>query len=360
MSRIWNFSAGPATLPLPALKRAQAEFLDWDGAGMSVLEASHRSKEYDQVHNEAANSFRELLGLDDDFAVLFLQGGASTQFAMLPMNFLPAGGSADYINTGAWSKKALAEAKMLGVAREAGTAGPEFTRVVREGEMDLDPNAAYVHITSNNTIKGTQYYDFPDCGSVPLVGDMSSDFLWQPFDANRFHMIYAGAQKNIGPAGVTVVLIRKSWLETANQAIPTMLRYGTHEEKNSLYNTPPTFTIYMVRNVLDWVKGEGGLPAMEKRNREKGDLLYSAIEGHGDFYRCPVDEASRSYMNVVFRLPTEELEAKFVAEAKSAGLSGLKGHRSVGGCRASIYNAMELAGVEALTGFMDQFVRNNG
>ncbi|MCA9758798.1 MAG: 3-phosphoserine/phosphohydroxythreonine transaminase [Candidatus Eisenbacteria bacterium] len=360
MARIWNFSAGPATLPVSALERAQKEMLDWAGTGMSIMETSHRSKEYEQVHNEAADSFRQLLKLDDDFTVLFLQGGASQQFAVLPMNFLPAGGSADYVNTGVWSKKALAEAKVLGNAREAGTAGPDFTSVVRKDGLDLDPNAAYVHFTSNNTIKGTQYYEIPDCGSTPLVCDMSSDFLWQPFDANRFHMIYAGAQKNIGPAGVTVVLLRKSWLEKANQDIPTIFKYGIHAENNSLYNTPPTFAIYIVRNVLDWVKAEGGLEAMEKRNREKGDLLYSAIEAHGDFYRCPVEKGSRSFMNVVFRLPTEELEAKFVAEAKAAGLSGLKGHRSVGGCRASIYNAMEKAGVQALVDFMEGFAKTNG
>ena len=360
MSRIWNFSAGPATLPVPALERAQAELLEWAGTGMSIMETSHRSKEYEQVHNEAADSIRTLLGLDDDFAVLFLQGGASMQFAMVPMNFLPKGGSADYVNTGVWSKKALAEAQLLGSAREAGTAAPDFTSVVRKDGLRLDPNASYVHFTSNNTIKGTQYHDLPDSGRLPLVCDMSSDFLWQPFDANRFHLIYAGAQKNIGPAGVTVVLVRKSWLEKANQDIPTIFRYGTHAAENSLYNTPPTFAIYIVRNVLDWVKAEGGLAAMGKRNREKGDLLYSAIEAHGDFYRCPVEKASRSYMNVVFRLPSEELEARFVAEAKAKGLSGLKGHRSVGGCRASIYNAMEKAGVQALVDFMEGFAKGNG
>lgn len=359
MSRIWNFSAGPATLPVPALERAQAELLDWAGTGMSIMETSHRSKEYEQVHNEAADSLRSLLGLDDDFAVLFLQGGASTQFAMIPMNFLPAGGSADYVNTGVWAKKALVEAKILGNAREAGTAAPDFTRVVPREQLDLDPRAAYVHFTSNNTIKGTQYTEIPRCGDTPLVCDMSSDFLWKPIDANRFHLIYAGAQKNIGPAGVTVVLVRKSWIEKANANIPTIFKYGTHAAENSLYNTPPTFAIYIVRNVLDWVKAEGGLPAMEKRNREKGDLLYRAIEAHGDFYRCPVEKGSRSYMNVVFRLPNEELEAKFLSAAKGAGLSGLKGHRSVGGCRASIYNAMELAGVEALVDFMEAFAKAN-
>lgn len=357
MSRIWNFSAGPATLPVSALERARSELLDWAGTGMSIMETSHRSKEYEQVHNEAADSLRSLLGLDDDFTVLFLQGGASQQFAMVPMNFLPPDGSADYVNTGVWAKKALAEAKVVGNAREAGTAAPNFTSVVPTERLDLDPKAAYVHFTSNNTIKGTQYDRIPEVGNVPLVCDMSSDFLWKPFDANRFHLIYAGAQKNIGPAGVTVVLVRKSWIEKANANIPTIFKYGTHAAENSLYNTPPTFAIYIVRNVLDWVKAEGGLVAMEKRNRAKGDLLYATMEADPDFYRCPVEKGSRSYMNVVFRLPSEELENEFVAQAKAAGLVGLKGHRSVGGCRASIYNAMELAGVEALVEFMKKFAK---
>lgn len=360
MSRIWNFNAGPATLPLPALERARAEFVEWAGTGMSVMEVSHRSKEYEQVHREAMNLIRELLGLGDDFVVLFLQGGASTQFATVPMNFLPRQGSADYVITGTWSQKAYQEARHFGTVREAGTAAPGFTRVVPEGALDLDAKAAYVHLTSNNTIKGTQYHDFPATGAVPLVCDMSSDFLWAPFDARRFHLVYAGAQKNVGPAGVTIVLLRRSWLEMANKDIPVIFQYGTHAENESLYNTPPTFSIYMVRNVLDWIKAEGGLIAMEKRNRAKGDLLYGTIDAHADFYRCPVEKTSRSYMNVVFRLPSEELETKFVAEAKAAGMVGLKGHRSVGGCRASIYNAMEQAGIEALTSFMVDFAKKNG
>ncbi len=283
------------------------------------------------------------------------------QFAMLPMNFIPDGGSADFVNTGTWSQKAIKEANIIASCRVAGSSEEGgFTRIPKQAELDLDPSAAYVHITSNNTIKGTQFHDFPDTGAVPLVADMSSDILWRPFDANGFHLIYAGAQKNIGPSGVTIVILRKSWLEQANENLPTMLSYATYSAKNSLYNTPPTFAIYMVRNVLEWLKEQGGLPAVEKTNRAKGDLLYGVIADKPDFYTCPVAEDSRSYMNVVFRLPSEDLEAKFVAEGKAAGMVGLKGHRSVGGCRASIYNAMPLEGVQVLAGFMEEFAKNNG
>lgn len=361
MKRTWNFYAGPATLPLSALERARDEMIDWERTGMSVMEISHRSKEYDAVHHEAMALIAELLGLDDDHQVLFLQGGASLQFAMVPMNFVPPGGSADYVITGSWSQKALKEANLVARGRVAGSAEPGgFTSIPTAADLDIDPQAAYVHITSNNTIKGTQYFDFPDTGRVPLVADMSSDFLWRPFDANRFHLIYAGAQKNLGPSGVTVVIVRKSWLGKANQGIPTMLRYSTHSEKESLYNTPPTFAIYMVRNVLLWLKEMGGLAEVERRNRAKAARLYEAMAAHPDFYRCPVAPGSRSVMNVVWRLPSEELEAKFVAEAKAARMVGLKGHRSVGGCRASIYNAMPAEGVEALAEFMDAFARANG
>ncbi len=361
MSKTWNFYAGPATLPAPAIERAKADLPDWEGTGMSVMETSHRSPEYDAVHQQAISLVTELLGLDDDHQVLFIQGGASLQFAMLAMNFIPKGGSADYVNTGTWSTKALKEANIIAKGREAASSEKDgFTRIPKQEEYDLDPDAAYVHITSNNTIKGTQFHDFPDTGSVPLVADMSSDFLWRPFDANRFSLIYAGAQKNIGPSGVTMVILKKSWLEAANTDLPTMLSYSTFSAKDSLYNTPPSFSIYMVRNVLEWLKDNGGLTAMEARNRAKGDRLYGVFAAHPDFYRCPVDPDSRSYMNVVFRLPTEELEAAFVAEGKAAGMVGLKGHRSVGGCRASIYNAMAPEGVEFLAEFMEDFARRNG
>jgi phosphoserine aminotransferase len=280
---------------------------------------------------------------------------------MVPMNFIPRGGSADFVVTGSWSKKAVKEAGIVASARvAASTEESSFTRIPRADEIELDANAAYVHLTSNNTIAGTQWMEFPDTGSVPMVADMSSDIMWRPFDANRFHLIYAGAQKNIGPSGVTMVLVRKSWLERANPGLPSMLQYATFVGKDSLYNTAPTFNIYMVRNVLRWLKNAGGLEAVERRNRAKGDRLYGVIESHSGFYRCPVERDSRSYMNVVFRMPTEELEARFVAEAKDAGMLGLKGHRSVGGCRASIYNAMEPEGVEFLAQFMEEFARKNG
>jgi phosphoserine aminotransferase len=361
MARSWNFYAGPATLPVAVLERARDELVEWEGTGMSVMETSHRSKEYDQVHHEAMDLFAELLGLDDDHAVLFLQGGASFQFAMIPVNFIPPGGSADYIITGSWSQKAIKEAGIVADARVAGSSEESgFTRVPTPEELDLDAGAAYVHLTSNNTIKGTQFHDFPDTGAVPLVADMSSDLLWRPFDANRFGLIYAGAQKNLGPSGVTVVIVSREWVECANDGVPTMLSYATHVAKDSLYNTPPTFAIYMMRNVLAWIKGLGGLAAMEARNRAKAARLYGVIEDHPDFYRCPVDPGSRSVMNVVWRLPSEELEARFVAEAREWGMFGLKGHRSVGGCRASIYNAMEPEGIEALAQFMVEFARVNG
>jgi phosphoserine aminotransferase len=359
--RTWNFYAGPATLPLAALERARDELIEWEGTGMSVMETSHRSKEYDEVHHEAMDLFTEMLGLDDDHQVLFLQGGASTQFAMIPMNFIPAGGSADYIITGTWSQKAIKEANIIAAGRVAGSSEDDgFTRIPRQAELDLDPNAAYVHLTSNNTIKGTQFHSFPDTGSVPMVADMSSDLLWRPFDANAFGLIYAGAQKNLGPSGVTVVIISKSWIERANSNLPSMLSYATFSAKESLYNTPPSFSIYMVRNVLSWVKDQGGLPAMERRNRAKADRLYGVMAAFPEFYSCPVEPESRSVMNVVWRLPTEELEAQFVAEARDQGMFGLKGHRSVGGCRASIYNAMAPEGVETLAQFMEQYARTHG
>jgi phosphoserine aminotransferase len=361
VSRSLNFFAGPATLPLPALERARDELVEWAGAGMSVMETSHRSKEYDAVHHEAMALIGELLGLDDDHAVLLLQGGASLQFAMVPMNFIPAGGSADYVVTGSWSQKALKEAKIVAKGRVAGSSEPSsFTRIPSQAELAIDPAAAYLHITSNNTIKGTQYQEFPDSGSVPLVADMSSDLLWRPFDANRFSLIYAGAQKNLGPAGLTVVIVSKAWVERANSSLPTMLAYATHLEKESLYNTPPCFAVYIMRNVLLWVKSLGGLAAMESRNRAKAERLYGVIEAHPGFYRCPVEPGSRSTMNVVWRLPSEELEAAFVSEANKRAMYGLKGHRSVGGLRASLYNALELGAVETLCEFMIDFAKRHG
>ncbi len=353
-ARVFNFNPGPAVLPLPALERARDELLDFAGTGMSILETSHRSKEYEAVHQEAKALIKELLALPDDYHVIFLGGGASLQFAMVPMNLLGEGKSADYVITGSWSKLALKEAKILGTPRVAATSEPDrFTYIPTE--LDLDPNAVYVHITSNNTIYGTQYHRFPDTGGVPIVADMSSDIMWRPFDVRPFGLIYAGAQKNMGPAGVTVIIIRDDMLKKCKPGLPTMLSYVTHVEKDSLHNTCPVFAIYMVRNVLAWVKEQGGLAAMEKRNREKGDLLYAAVDADPDFFRAPVRKDSRSYMNAVFRLPSEELEAAFIAEAKKRGMVGLKGHRSVGGIRVSMYNALPLEAVQTLVNFMEDF-----
>jgi phosphoserine aminotransferase len=370
-SRATNFNAGPAALPLPALERAQRELLDFAGSGMSVMEHSHRGKEYEAVHHEAVALIRELLAVPASYDVLFLQGGASMQFAMVPMNFLPAGKSADYIVTGAWSEKAVAEAKttaaLLGakvrVAADTGTGEAKeksYVRVPSAGEIKVDPQAAYVHMTSNETIHGVEFVDFPDTESVPLVCDMSSDFMWRKVDVTRFALVYAGAQKNLGPSGVVVVLAKKDFVAQARKDIPKIFRYATHAESDSLYNTPPTFGVYLVRNVLAWAKDLGGLAAVEKTNREKARLLYAAIDERPVFYRCPVDKPSRSVMNVVFRLPTEVLEAAFVADAKKQGMVGLKGHRSVGGIRVSLYNAVSLEWVRHLVDFMKEFAKRNG
>lgn len=357
MARAINFNAGPAALPLEALERAQRELLDFEGTGMSIMEHSHRGKAYEGVHNQAIALVRELLAVPDDYDVLLLQGGASAQFAMVPMNLLSPPASADYVLTGAWSKKAYKEAQTIGAARVAGTTEQDgkFARVPSASELQLDPQAAYAHITTNNTIFGTQWHEFPDTGAVPLVADMSSDILWRSIDVSRFGLIYAGAQKNLGPSGVTVVIVRKALVAAGRKDIPTVFQYRTHAENDSLYNTPPTFGIYLLRNVLDVVKNGGGMAALEQRNRDKAALLYAAIDERADFYRCPVERGSRSVMNVVFTLPTAELEAKFLAEAQKRNMVGLKGHRSVGGIRASIYNAVPREWVEALVDFMRKF-----
>ncbi len=355
--RVHNFNAGPAALPLPVLERAQREMIDFEGTGMSLLEHSHRGKAYEAVHDRAIALLRELVGIGADYDVLFLQGGASLQFAMVPMNLLGPGKSADYVLTGSWSQKALAEAKLLGTARVAAdpSVDKKFTRIPKQGELQLDPGAAYVHITTNNTIFGTQWHYVPKTGKALLVADMSSDFLWKPFEMNEYALIYAGAQKNIGPSGLAVVVMKKELVAAGRKDIPVILRYGTHAENNSLYNTPNTFAIYMVRNVLEHVAAQGGLAQVEKHNRAKADLLYGALDADADFWRCPVERDSRSTMNVVWRLPSEELEERFVKEATKAGLVGLKGHRSAGGIRASLYNAVSLESVAALCAFMRQF-----
>jgi len=357
MARVYNFNAGPAALPLAALERARDELIDFRGSGMSIIEHSHRGKEYEAVHDEAEALVRELLSVSDQYHVLFLQGGASQQFAMVPMNFLPQGKSADYILTGGWSEKALDEAKIVGQTRVASTTaeGGKYTRIPSASEIELDPKAAYVHLTSNNTLFGTQWFDFPQTGKVPLVADMSSDFLWRKFDVSRFGLVYAGAQKNAGPSGIVIVIVRKDWVEEGRKDIPKIFRYKTHADNRSLYNTPPTFSVYLVRNVLSWIKDQGGLSAIEKTNREKGRVLYGAIDAAPDFYRAPVEKESRSLMNVVFRLPSEALEEQFVSEAKKAKMVGIKGHRSVGGIRVSTYNAVSLEAVQAMVSFMSNF-----
>ena len=361
MTRVINFSAGPATLPLPVLEYAHDEFLDHEGTGMSLIEHSHRGAAYAKVHAEAKALFRELLDIPDTHEVLFMQGGATAQFALAPMNLRGPGQSADYIMTGAWSDKALAEAKITGEAREAGTGKVDgkYIRVPRQDELDLDPSAAFVHYTSNNTIMGTEFHHYIDAADVPLVADMSSDILSRPIDVSRFGLIYAGAQKNLGPAGITVLILRKDLAERSPDSIPKIFRYSTILAGDSLQNTIPTFPVYMVRNVLRWIQDLGGAPAMETRNREKAELIYGMIDGNPDFFHCPVERDSRSLMNPVFRLPTEELEKEFIAEAAHSGMVGIKGHRSVGGIRTSIYNAMEPSDVARFVEFAESFARGN-
>ena len=360
-NRIFNFSAGPAVLPLEVLIEAQAEFLNYQQTGMSILETSHRSKAYEAINAEAEANMKELLGIGDNYRVLFLQGGASTQFAMIPMNFLSEGRTADYVVTGAWSEKALKEAKLFGNTHVAATtAEGNYKRVPRMDEIQLSDNPAYVHITSNNTIFGTQWDELPSFGQVPLIADMSSDILNKPFNAENFALIYAGAQKNLGPSGVTVVVIRKDLLENNPKNISAMMRYETHSKNDSLYNTPPAFSVYILNLVLRWLKAQGGLVGIGKRNVEKAGFVYDTIDQSGGFYRGHADLGSRSLMNVTFRLPNEDLEKTFAKEAEQAGLVGLKGHRSVGGLRASIYNAMPVAGCQSLKDFMVEFQRKNG
>ncbi|HEX5734867.1 MAG TPA: 3-phosphoserine/phosphohydroxythreonine transaminase [Blastocatellia bacterium] len=358
--RIFNFSAGPAVLPLPVLEEAQRNLLSLPGVGMSVLEISHRSKPFDEIILGAEADMRKLAGIPDNYRVLFLQGGASLQFTMVPMNLFPAGGRADYILTGVWSKKALKEAKRVGQANVAGSTEAEnFARIPRQDELKLDPEAAYVHFTTNNTVYGTEWKQEPQTGDVPLVADASSDIFSHRIDVSKYGLIYAGAQKNLAPAGVTLVIMRDDLLARSPESLPTMLNYNTHAAERSLFNTPPVFTIYVMRLVLKWLLDEGGLEEVERRNKEKAALLYDAIDAT-DFYRAHAEPESRSLMNVTFRLPSEELEKQFVSEATKAGLHGLKGHRSVGGCRASIYNAFPREGVEALVSFMKEFERTHG
>ncbi len=358
MSRAFNFSAGPATLPLEVLEEAQREFVDYQGTGMSLFESSHRGKAYSEIHTEAQANLRELLGLSDDYAVLFLQGGASTQFAMIPMNLLGQGQTAYYANTGAWAGKAIKEARLQGdikvVADTSGAAAPTMPSMA---ELSVPADAAYLHITSNETIEGSQFKEFPS-SSAPLVCDMSSDILSRPFDASAFGLIYAGLQKNLGPAGGALVVIRKDLAERAPANLATMLKYSTHISKDSLYNTPPCFAIYMLCLVTRWLK-QNGMESIYANNVAKAGKLYSAID-QSDFYRGVADVNFRSDMNVTFRIVNTDLEATFVEAATARGLSGLKGHRDVGGLRASIYNAFPNAGIDALIDFMGEFERTHG
>jgi len=358
--RIYNFSAGPAILPEDVLKEAQENLFYLPGVGMSILEISHRSKTFDKIINEAKQELKSLMGINDNYEILFLQGGASLQFSMVPLNLMPPKNKADYIITGSWSKKALKEAKRVGnINIAATTEGESFKRIPGQNELKLDPDAAYVHFTSNNTIYGTQWSGEPDTGNVPLVCDASSDILHRKIDVDKYALIYAGAQKNMGPSGVTLVIIRKDMLERSQDSLHTMLNYKIHVENNSLYNTPNTFGIYIIGLVAKWLSKLGGLEAMYRINREKAGFLYKCIDESNGFYKGHAEKDSRSLMNVTFNLATEELEKKLISEATAAGFDGLKGHRSVGGLRASIYNAFPKKGVEDLVAFMKDFQNKN-
>lgn len=359
-NRIYNFNAGPAALPVSVLEEIRDSLLDFRGSGMSIMEVSHRSRWFEDVLNDAVVRIKRLLNLTDEFEVLFLQGGASTQFFMIPMNLLPADQSADYVNTGTWSTKAIKEVKIQGKAVQVVASSEDRNFCYIPKNISFNPDAAYVHITTNNTIKGTQWASMPDTGKVPLIADMSSDILSRPFDPKPFGLIYAGAQKNMGPAGVCVVIIRKDMLTRVPQNLPTMLKYTTFAAENSMYNTPPCFAVYTVQLVAKWLEEEiGGLDKMEAINRKKGEILYGFIDS-SSFYRGTADKDSRSLMNVTFRLPSEELEKRFIDAASKNGFGGLKGHRSVGGCRASIYNPTSVKAVTDLVDFMKTFEKKNG
>ncbi len=357
--RIYNFNAGPAVLPLQVLEEIQANFLNFDHSGMSITEISHRSSYFDKVINDAVERAKRLLKIDDRYHVLFLQGGASLQFAMVPMNFLKGDDSADYVNTGTWATKAIKEAKILKKNHRVAASSEDQDFSYIPTDIKFSDDAKYIHLTSNNTIKGTQYSKFPDTKGIPIVCDMSSDIFSRPLDMEKFGLIYAGAQKNLGPSGTCMVIIRQDMLDMENEDLPTMLKYSTHASKNSMYNTPPCFGIYTIDLVLKWIEEEiGGLKKMEDYNIKKADVLYDFMDS-GSFYRPTAEKYSRSLMNVTFRLPTEELEKKFISQATDKGFGGLKGHRSVGGCRASIYNAASMESINALVQFMDLFEKEN-
>ena len=372
VKRVRNFNAGPGALPLPVLERIREELLDWRGCGMSVMEMSHRSPEFESINAAAEQKLRILLGVPDEYAVLFLQGGGSMQFTMAPMNLCLPGKPVDVLHTGMWTAKAIGELKK-GVLHHiaASTEAEKFARLPRNEEMQFSQCASYVHICSNNTIEGTQWTTLPDTGAVPLVADMSSDIASRPIDVKKFGLIFASAQKNLGPSGVTVVIVRRDLAERADKNLPTLLQYRTHIKEKSLYHTPPTFAVYVVGLVLEWIDSEGGVRGIEKRNNAKAKLLYDTIESSGGFYRCPIENSSRSKMNVVFRVvgggarssapqDMETIEKQFAKEATAADLVGTPGHRSVGGMRVSLYNAVTLEAVEALTSFMREFQRTRG
>ena len=362
--RVINFNPGPAALPVPVLERARDEMLNWAGTGMSIMESSHRAKPFEAMLQGAKARLTELLGIPDGYQILFVGGGATLQFAMVPLNLCPPDGTASYIVTGSWAKKAYQEAGKVGrkavKAADTETKEKTFHRIPKPEEIKVEGTPAYVHLCSNNTIFGTEWQTYPDLGKHVMVGDLSSDFMSRPVDVSKFGLIYAGAQKNVGPAGVTIVIGRKELFALEQPNLPTYLKYKIHAENDSLYNTPPVFGIYVVALVLDWIKEQGGLSAIQKRNQEKGKILYGAIDESGGFYRGSADKDSRSLMNVTYRLPTEELEAKFADEAKKAGMIGLKGHRSAGGIRASTYNAVSVDDVKTLVAFMKEFQRTKG
>ncbi|WP_028562003.1 3-phosphoserine/phosphohydroxythreonine transaminase [Paenibacillus pinihumi] len=361
-NRALNFNAGPAALPLEVLQQAQEQFVDYHGAGMSIMEMSHRSATFEQVNSETQSLLRKLYGIPDSYHILFLQGGASTQFSMIPMNLLQADKPAAYVMTGSWASKALKEAKLVGATVIAASSeSDKYNRIPDLSSIEVPENASYLHITSNETIEGTQFAEYPSVpADVPLIADMSSDILSRPVDINKFGAIYAGAQKNLGPSGVTIVIIRKDLVSDSLKHVPTMLRYDTHAAADSLYNTPPSFSVYMVNLMLKWIESKGGVEAIEQYNRDKTNLIYDAIDQSGGYYRGFAQQGSRSAMNITFRLQTEELEKLFVKESEQQGFIGLKGHRSVGGLRASTYNAVPHENCKALAEFMQDFQRRNG
>jgi phosphoserine aminotransferase len=360
MTRVFNFSAGPAALPVEVLEQAQSEMLDWNGSGMSVMEMSHRGKEFMSIAEQAETDLRRLMNIPDNYKVLFLQGGASAQFAMVPLNLLRGKGTADYINTGAWSKKAIAEGRRYcDVNVAASSEASKFTTVPAQDSWILNDDAAYVHYTPNETIGGVEFHWIPETGDVPLVADMSSTILSRPVDVSHYGVIYAGAQKNIGPAGLTLAIVREELMGEVVDGTPTMFSYQTHADAGSMYNTPPTYGWYLAGLVFKWLLDKGGLQGMAEINQRKADKLYAAIDGSG-FYANPVDPECRSWMNVPFTLADPELDPVFLTEAKEQGMVTLKGHRSVGGMRASIYNAMPEAGVDALVAFMSEFEKRHG